>query len=223
VNRLPFAFALLLIPVALACFALSPQARAACQQGCLANSNTIQGDDALISNNTGLNNTTMGFVVPDSTGSDNILATWIWRGTGSMNRERYSHTATLLQNGMVLVAGGYDTLNGPSFASAELYDPVSRRWTATASLNTARGIHTATLLQNGMVLVAGGFDSDDIAIASAELYDAASATWTATESLNFGRGSHTATLLQNGRVLVAGGLDANGRVLARAELGHGQR
>src|SRR5256885_7035772 len=107
-NRSRWPVALLIISFALASFALSPQARAACQQGCLANSNTIQGDDALISNNTGLNNTTMGFVVPDSTSSDNILATWIWRGTGSMNRERYSHTATLLQNGKVLVARGYD-------------------------------------------------------------------------------------------------------------------
>jgi len=198
-----------LIALTLACFALSPPARAVCQEGCLTNNNTVQGDDALISNNTGLNNTTMGFVVPDSTNSDNILATWIWRGTGSMNRERYSHTATLLQNGMVLVAGGYDTNNGPSFASTELSDPASRRWTATASLNTARATHTATLLPNGKVLVAGGIDSNVISSASAELYDPATGTWTATGSLNNERAAYTATLLQNGKVLVAGGFNDN--------------
>ena len=68
------------------------------------------------------------------------------------------HTATLLPNGMVLVAG---VRNGSIavLASAELYDPASGTWTPTGSLNTARTDHTATLLPNGMVLVAGGFGS----------------------------------------------------------------
>ncbi len=65
------------------------------------------------------------------------------------------HTATLLPNGKVLVAGGF---NGgfTILTSAELYDPASGSWTATGSLNTARAYHTATLLPNGKVLVAGG-------------------------------------------------------------------
>ena len=65
------------------------------------------------------------------------------------------HTATLLPNGKVLVAGGYDS-SGVYLSSAELYDPASGTWTATGSLNTARCCHTATLLPNGKVLVAGG-------------------------------------------------------------------
>ena len=65
-----------------------------------------------------------------------------------------SHTATLLPNGKVLVAGGYDSSG--TLASAELYDPASGTWTATGSLATARVCHTATLLPNGKVLVAGG-------------------------------------------------------------------
>ena len=82
------------------------------------------------------------------------------------------HTATLLANGKVLVAGGYNE-NGSDLASAELYDPATGTWSPTGSLGTARDSHTATLLTNGKVLVAGGgFDnvSNYVALASAELY-----------------------------------------------------
>ena len=114
------------------------------------------------------------------------------------------HTATLLQNGKVLVAGGLTT--SWHSASAELYDPASGTWTATGSLNTARSYHTATLLPNGKVLVAGGFDSTasprapncTTRRAGLGLPQAASTPHAL---------SHTATLLQNGKVLVAGGLD----------------
>ncbi len=75
--------------------------------------------------------------------------------TGSLATARADHTATLLPNGKVLVAGGSSCV----LASAELYDPASGTWTATGSLATARDLHTATLLPNGKVLVAGGFDS----------------------------------------------------------------
>ena len=87
------------------------------------------------------------------TGDDPASGTWTF--TGSLNTARYLHTATLLPNGMVLVAGGFDSTSNAS-ASAELYDPASGTWTVTGSLNTARARHTATLLPNGMVLVAGG-------------------------------------------------------------------
>src|SRR5437870_8864235 len=70
-----------------------------------------------------------------------------WAATGSLNTPRYYHTATLLPNGMVLVAGGFST--GGASTSAELYDPASGTWTATGNINTARYMHTATLLPNG--------------------------------------------------------------------------
>jgi hypothetical protein len=90
-----------------------------------------------------------------------------WTATGSLNTGREAHTATLLPNGKVLVAGGYYF---PSeLSSAELYDPVIGTWSATGSLNTARRFHTATLLPNGKVLVTGGLGSSGN-LASAELY-----------------------------------------------------
>src|SRR5437762_549573 len=100
----------------------------------------------------------------------------LFEETGSLNTACYFHTATLLRNGKVLVAGGYG-LNGESLTSAELYDPASGTWTATGSLVAARSLHTATLLPNGKVLVAGGYNSIVGRLASVELYDPASETW----------------------------------------------
>src|SRR5436190_6260719 len=96
----------------------------------------------------------------------------IWTATDDLGTPRTYHTATLLPNGEVLVAGGTSNDLITSLASAELYDPIARTWTATGSMTTARGIHTATLLPSGQVLVAGGFDGFDH-LASSELYDPA--------------------------------------------------
>src|SRR5437762_2574025 len=140
-----------------------------------------------------------------------------WTATGSLGTAHASHTATLLPNGKVLVAGGVDYSG--TLGSAELYDRASGTWMATGSLGNARAGHTATLLPNRMVLVAGGVDSSGHSAASAELYDPASGTWTATGSLGTARSSHTATLLPNGKVLVVGGEGGDtGGPLASAEL-----
>src|SRR5437764_11520626 len=94
-----------------------------------------------------------------------------WEYAGSLGTARGSHSATLLPNGTVLVAGGHDS-SGGFLSSAELYDPVTGTWSSTGSLVTARDGHTATLLESGKVLVAGGYGSSGV-LSSAELYDPA--------------------------------------------------
>ncbi|WP_233869850.1 kelch repeat-containing protein [Paraburkholderia adhaesiva] len=138
-----------------------------------------------------------------------------WTPAGSMNQARFQHTATLLLNGQVLVAGGR---RKQTTASAELYDPVANTWTSTGNLTQARQAHSATLLPNGRVLVAGGFKAGaGSEQSSAELYDPASGSWSSTGSMINARDSHTATLLPNGLVLVAGG-EGKAGALSSAEL-----
>jgi Bacterial Ig-like domain (group 2)/Kelch motif/Galactose oxidase, central domain len=132
-------------------------------------------------------------------------ATGAWTVTGSMSTARQDHTATLLPNGTVLVAGGVYYYGLAPLASAEIYNPATGAWTVTGSMSTARWLHTATLLPNGTVLVAGGDTRFGNPVNSPEIYDPATGTWTATGSMSTARYSHTATLLQSGTVLVAGG------------------
>jgi WD40 repeat protein len=123
-----------------------------------------------------------------------------WSATGPMQVGRVGHTATLLPDGSVLVAGG-STNAGSLRRSAELYDPVSGTWSAAASMGEDRYFHTATLLPDGRVLVTGGGSL----VRSAELYDPISGTWAPTAGMGEARQYHTATLLSDGTVLVAGG------------------
>ena len=142
----------------------------------------------------------------------------LWGSPPVMATPREEHTATMLANGQLLVAGG---MNGSgALISGELFDPVKEQWTATGNLNTARYGHTATSLPNGQVLVAAGIvDLLGNISASAELYDPASRNWTATAGdLNTARSDHTATLLPNGQVLVAAGKDSNHQSSMSAEL-----
>jgi hypothetical protein len=90
---------------------------------------------------------------------------------------RQGHTATLLPNGKVLIAGGSPA--GTPTASAELYDPATDTFSPTGSMNNDRGAHTATLLPTGKVLITGGWSNAAGGIAySTELYDPAAGTFT---------------------------------------------
>lgn len=129
--------------------------------------------------------------------------------TGFMQTNRYNHTATLLPNGKVLVAGGiqgaiYDT----AASSAELFDPATGSFSPTGSMITGRDLHTATLLPNGKVLIVGGWNYFLHYLSFAELYDPATGTFNATTTYSTAtRSNHTATLLPNGKVLIVGGAD----------------
>jgi WD40 repeat protein len=129
----------------------------------------------------------------------------VWTTTGRMINSHSFHTATLLPDGRVLVAGGGDSNVNP--AAAELYDPRTGSWAATGDMTEGRLEHTATLLRDGRVLVAGGSGDGDGRKATAELYDPDTGTWTTTGSMTQARAGFTATLLRDGRVLVAGGAD----------------
>jgi hypothetical protein len=155
-----------------------------------------------------------------------------WKKTGSLHTARADFTATLLQNGQVLVAGGVDRNDesGKALASAEIYDPSSARWHAAAPMHYPRFGQTATLLTDGRVLVAGGtcvgllqsgcpttIDPSG-AIAAAEIYDPKSDSWADTGSMASERSLHTATRLADGRVLVAGAELAPDEVVGTTEL-----
>ena len=159
--------------------------------------------------------------------STNVLA-----NANPMTTDRDLHTATVLSDGRVLVAGGL-TFCSPDCAptdyhgSAELYDPSTGVFTATGAMTDSRYDHTGTLLPDGEILVAGGGNSNPngnpfslpgAALPWVDLYDAATAAFTRTGSLHSGRYSHTATFLPNGLTLVTGGNDSSGNAYATAEL-----
>jgi hypothetical protein len=129
-----------------------------------------------------------------------------FRPTGPMHHARLSHTATLLPDGRVLVAGGRGSEVN---ASAEIYDPKTGAFRETASMTTARYKHTAGLLPDGRVLLAGGSDERDWhgRLSSAEIYDPQRETFTATATLNDSRFKLPAEAVQtrSGQILVAGG------------------
>src|SRR5579862_203663 len=131
--------------------------------------------------------------------------------TGSMAVGRYLHTATLLQNGKVLIVGGALTSASDPDATAELYDPATGTFTKTCAMKTAREQHTATLLADGRVLIVGGATSAGPRdpTATAEVYNPSTGSFSVTGSMAEARTFHTATLLPSGKVLVAGGGDEN--------------
>jgi hypothetical protein len=145
-----------------------------------------------------------------------LLGVYSTSPTGGMSTPRAYHTATLLNNGKVLIVGGLDS-GYNALATAELYDPPSGTFSSTGSLGTAREGHTATLLNDGTVLIvgggSGGFSSGIIDLDTAEIYVPATGLFTAVAGyLQAPEHSHTATLLLNstgalvgGGVLIAGG------------------
>jgi hypothetical protein len=137
--------------------------------------------------------------------------------TGSLSAPRYSHTATLLKNGDVLVVGGFGNtsdcqgVGAPAQNTAELYDPSAKVFSMTGNMSFPRGGHTATALADGTVLIAGGGNQGvaGTGSATAELYDPDTGAFTQTGSMTVARFRHTATMLPDGKVLIVGGVPAD--------------
>jgi N-acetylneuraminic acid mutarotase len=127
-----------------------------------------------------------------------------------MATARIRQTATLLQDGKVLVVGGTNSGSGQTPAgylnSAEEYDAASNSWAPAGEMASARSGHAATLLPNGHVLVTGGSDGNST-LASVEDFDPAANTWSEDAPMAVARWLHTSTLLPNGQVIVLGGAD----------------
>ncbi len=134
------------------------------------------------------------------------------------------YTATLLDDGKVLVAGGAGNPTGDwrleTLSLAQLFDPSTATFAPTGSMTSARQCHTATPLDDGKVLIAGGWTAgpQGQSLSSAELYDPATGTFSGTGSMTSERCRARSTRLADGRVLIAGGQDGSSRAVNSAEL-----
>ena len=136
------------------------------------------------------------------------------RPGATLQTARTHHTATLLEDGRVLVAGGKEVEATPHGAldkplgDTEVYDPIEGVWKRSGRFGEARSHHTATRLIDGRVLVCGGLGGRG-PLRSVDLLDAEDLRWSAAPPLAAARFRHTATRLDDGRVLVVGGDSSN--------------
>ena len=126
-----------------------------------------------------------------------------WETLAPMSIARTGHSATVLQDGRVLVLGGTSS-GSETLRSTQLYDPTQNTWTDGPNIPEARSHHTATVLGDGSVLVVGG-RVGSVPVKSVYTFDPGSDSFTEEEPLSRGRSNHTATFLGDGRLVVVGG------------------
>jgi N-acetylneuraminic acid mutarotase len=141
-----------------------------------------------------------------------------WTQVGSLTQQRIGHTANLLQNGKVLIAGG-----GEPEGTAELYDPGTGNCSLTGSPFYKRTGAAGLNLPNNRVLEAGGIDqlqtTNQTQLATVELYNPETGEWNSTSSLNTPRGLHGSVSLSDGRAMVIGGYaERVGGILGSCEI-----
>jgi N-acetylneuraminic acid mutarotase len=147
-----------------------------------------------------------------------------WTATGPLVVARTLHTASLLSDKTVLVAGGAAHYSGTAGAVAwttEIYDPSLETWHKTGKMATTRYFHAAVNLTESRVLVAGGWartSDTDPSQATTEIYDLNTGQWSVTGSMSVGRAKLRLASLPDGRVLAAGGVDPAYKVLGSSEI-----
>ncbi|OLB93661.1 MAG: hypothetical protein AUI15_18385 [Actinobacteria bacterium 13_2_20CM_2_66_6] len=137
-----------------------------------------------------------------------------WATLARLAMGRIDQTATVLQDGRVLVVGGSKEAEANQLATAEIFNPKTNAWSAAASMAYPRARHTATLLADGRVLVVGGLGPGR---GNSEIYDPGTNKWSPAGNLISARANHQAVRLADGRVLVMGGRQP-GRPLSSAEI-----
>jgi hypothetical protein len=124
--------------------------------------------------------------------------TGLWKEAAFMNKSRTSHTATALEDGRVLVTGGYIQEEQNWTASVEVYDPSDDTWTEIPSMNESRWGHAALLLNNGDVLICGPY--------TCEVYDVENNQWHEAGEMSETRYYHTMYYLDAiNKILIMGG------------------
>jgi hypothetical protein len=132
-----------------------------------------------------------------------------FRVLSDMSTPRFQHSATLLSDGRVLIAGG-TSVGNHLLGTTEIWDPTTETFTAGPSLSVSRFGHEATRLLDGRVLIVGGFLAGDRGTRELELWDPATGKFRPAGLTTFPRnGSLSTALLANGRVLIIGGVDCD--------------
>lgn len=149
-----------------------------------------------------------------------------WVQTGSLMSPRWGHALGLLQDGRVILAGGFDSQVSSSWVGSltnrtELYNPITKTWSLTGDLNSSRVLwqspHIITL-NNGMLLVSNGENPNVTGLSSAELYNPTTGAWSFISNTNIGRYRNLLAILPNGKVLTAGGSSCGGCISKTAEI-----
>ncbi len=134
-----------------------------------------------------------------------------------MTIARVGHSATLLDDGTVLIAGGRNLL-GVTLASCEIYEPAQGTFSLITSMRVPRDDHSATLLPDGTVLIAGGESFGGKVLKSTEIYQPASRCFLSGPSMIHPRVNHTATALPDGTMLIAGGQSDDNDSLSQVKI-----
>jgi hypothetical protein len=141
--------------------------------------------------------------------------------TGTMSTDRAAHSATLLADGRVLLAGGFRTVGKAQkreyLSSAEIYSPRTGKCTPTGEMAYPRSGHIAIMLDDGNVLVAGGFGPAG-PLSSAELFNPSTGTFRTLTAMTARRVGPAALRLRDGRILIAGGGSDDREPISSAEV-----